>query len=96
MKSDRQLKRWWSKYNRLYFDNGLPDAIVYWEAVSSAYETHQVVDGVHVIRVYPALLGWQSVARLTLLHEQAQQRLYPYQRHGKRFNQEMLRLAEPG
>jgi hypothetical protein len=26
------------------------------------------------------------------LHEQVHQRLYPYQRHGKRFNAEMLRL----
>jgi hypothetical protein len=47
----------------LYFDSSLPDTIVFWEAVSSAYATHQVVDGVHIIRVNPALAGWQSVAR---------------------------------
>jgi hypothetical protein len=96
MKSDRQLKRWWGTYNRLYFDNGLPDTIVFWEAVSSAYATHQVVDGQHVIRINPALTGWQSVARFALLHEQVHQRLYPYHRHGKRFNVEMLRLAGLG
>jgi hypothetical protein len=39
---------------------------------------------------------WQSVAWFALLHEQVHQRLYPYQRHGKRFNQEILRLAEVG
>jgi len=96
MKSDRQLNRWRGTYNRLYFDSNLPDAIVYWESVSSAYATHQVVEGQHVIRINPALAGWHSVARFALLHEQVHQRLYPDQRHGKRFNAEMLRLAEAG
>ena len=98
MKSDRQLKRWWGTYNRLYFDNSLPDTIVFWEAVSSAYATHQVVEGQHVIRINSGVgrVAKRGIGSCVLLHEQVHQRLYPYQRHGKRFNRKMLRLAEAG
>ena len=36
------------------------------------------------------------VAKSVLLHEMAHIKLHPYRKHGKRFNAEMLKLAEAG
>jgi hypothetical protein len=96
MKSDLQLKRWHRKLNRLWFDGQLPDAIVFWETVNGAYADFRVVHGQHIIRINPALAGWPQLAKFSLLHEQVHQKLYPYQKHGRKFNAEMLRLAEMG
>jgi hypothetical protein len=96
MKSDRQLVRWYQKYNRLYFDSRLPDAFVWYEVPAGAYADCDIVDGVWRIRINPSLAGWQQLAKFTLLHEQVHIKLHPYRNHGKKFNSEMLKLAEAG
>jgi len=44
----------------------------------------------------PSVAGWTAQANWAVLHEQVHIKLYPYRKHGKRFNQEMLRLAGAG
>lgn len=97
MASDNQLKRWYLRYNRLYFAAQLPtDAQIWWEVPRGAYADCDLVQGVWRIRINPSLAGWPQLAKLTLLHELVHLKLHPYQRHGRKFNSEMLRLAEAG
>lgn len=96
MKSDRQLVRWYQKYNRLYFGGQLPDAYVWYEVPAGAYADCNLVEGVWRVRINPALAGWPQIAQWTLLHEQVHIKLHPYKKHGKRFDIEMLRLAHEG
>ena len=96
MKSDPQLKRWYQKYNRLYFGGTLPDAFVWYEVPAGAYADCQLVDGVWRVRINPSLAGWPSIARWSLLHEQVHIMLWPNRNHGRKFQAEMLRLAEAG
>jgi hypothetical protein len=95
--NDRQLVRWYAKYNRLYFGGNLPENILIWyEVPAGAYGDCQIVDGVWRIRINPSLAGWPAIAKWTLIHEQAHIKLHPYVQHGKKFHTEMLRLAEAG
>ena len=89
MKSDRQLVRWYQKFNRLYFGGGF-------EVPAGAYADCNLVEGVWRVRINPALAGWPQLAQWTLLHEQVHIKLHPYKHHEKRFNAEMLRLAQEG
>lgn len=95
-KSDPQLKRWYAKYNRLYFDGQLPDAAVWWEPLASTYADCNLVEGEWRIRINPSLSGWTAIWKLTLLHEMAHVNLWPNKRHGKKFHEEMMRLAGLG
>jgi hypothetical protein len=95
-KSDRQLKLWYGKFNRLYFEGKLPDASVWWEPTHSAYADCNFIDGKFVIRMNPAICAWTSMAKWTLLHEMVHVKLHPYDKHGKKFHNEMMRLAERG
>ena len=96
MKSDRGLKRIYRSYNRRFFDGQLPDAFIWWEVPAGAYADCQLIDGVWRVRINPSLAGWPSIARWSLLHEQAHIKLHPNRNHGRKFQQEMLRLAEAG
>ena len=95
-KSERYLAYWYGKYNRLYFDSQLPDAKIWWEPISGTYADCQLVDGIWRVRLNPSLSGWPQMMKLTLLHELVHIKLHPYQKHGKRFNDEMRRLAGRG
>lgn len=95
-KSDPQLKRWYAKYNRLYFEEKLPNASVWWEPTAGAYADCDLLEGGWRIRVNPSISGWVAMAKWSLLHEMVHIKLHPYRKHGKKFNAEMLRLAEIG
>lgn len=98
MPSEAHLKRLYAKYNRLYFDGELPTHTkVWWEPTSSAYA--DVIlgdDGVWKLRVNPSISGWLSIYKWALLHEMAHIKLHPYQKHGRKFDAEMMRLAQMG
>jgi hypothetical protein len=97
MPSDNQLRRWYLKYNRLYFEDHLPsDTCIWWEVTSGAYADCILENGVWRIRINPSLAGWPQLAKFSLLHELVHLKLHPYLGHGKRFNAEMLILAEKG
>jgi hypothetical protein len=97
MKSDRQLKYWFNKYNALYFASELPgDTCVWWEPTNASYADCGLIDGHWRIRVNPSLTAWVSLWKLTLLHEMCHIKLHPNRNHGRKFQQEMLRLAAMG
>ena len=97
MPSDNQLRRWYLKYNRLYFDNALPkNTRIWWEVPTGAYADCVEENGVWRVRINPSLAGWPQLAKFTLLHELAHIKLSPYLGHGEQFNAEMLVLAQKG
>lgn len=91
LKSERLLKQMYNKFNVKYFDGDLPDAKIYYEPVS-AYADCDLVNGTFVIRINPAIAGWIGFLKLTLLHEMIHVRLFPYRKHGVRFDREIQRL----
>jgi hypothetical protein len=106
-KPDKRLQKWYQKYNRLYFDNQLPAGVlVGWdEDEPEAAHIHGVVfnkkdDGVDMtvacIRLNPNKHVGSIDARQSLLHELCHLKLLPWPHHGKRFNNEMRRLAMLG
>ena len=104
MESDKQLKHWFSKYNRKWFNGELPeDTVVIWEPVNGCFaETcpiYEVEAGKFIIRMNPSQRGWPSFWKLTLLHEMCHLHLWnehPKHNHGKVFDREMQRLALAG
>jgi len=52
--------------------------------------------GEFVIRVNPAVRGWKALRNWVVLHEMAHIHIYPNRNHGKKFQAEMLRLAQIG
>lgn len=96
--SDPTLKKWYQHYNRKYFGGELPDDVVlFWEQSSEIYgDCNEMADGEMVIRINPAIMGFAPLWQITLLHEMAHLKLWPYETHGKKFQNEMLRLATLG
>lgn len=91
LKSERQLKRMYNKFNVDYFDGELPDVKIHYEPVS-AYADCDKVDGEFVIRINPSIGGWFDFLELTLIHEMVHVKLWPTRRHTARFDQEIARL----
>jgi len=85
LRKDRQVQR-------TYFSGKLPDAFAYWEPVAAGFGDRDLVEGVWRVRINPSLAGWQSVAKLVLLHARVDAKLHPYRKYGRRFKAEMLRL----
>lgn len=107
---DKRLARLYAKYNAAYFDGQLPQDVVVGMAnlpegentdtlgVTCVGEPAHPMDNRTVnIILDPKLrhAGFDHV-KLVLLHEMAHLKLYPYMKHGRRFNEEMLRLAVRG
>lgn len=91
LKSERQLKLMYNRFNVRYFDGELPDVKIHYEPVS-AYADCDEVEGEIVIRVNPSIGGWFDFLALTLLHEMVHVKLWPSRRHTARFDQEIARL----
>ena len=100
MKNDPTLKRWFRTFNARYFDNTLPNAVVFWEPSfvtgDALGEVVQQEGQPIILRIDPSIKFSTALTKLVLLHEQAHLRLWPYLGHGKRFQAEMLRLAAMG
>jgi hypothetical protein len=105
MESDPSLRRAFLRYNDLYFDGRLPhDLTLYWEpsrgnlAETCELETLEDTGGTPdlVVRLDPTLRFSSRMWHFTLLHELVHVDLYPHRGHGKRFQKEMLRLANAG
>jgi hypothetical protein len=104
-KTDKRLTGWYHQYNKKYFDNKLTSHVtVGWdlEIEADAGRTHGVrfhpkEDGIDLevatIHLHPDKHVGSTDARFTLLHEMCHLRLLPWTRHGKKFNDEMRRLA---
>lgn len=105
-KPDRWLKRWYDKYNARYFDNKLPSTCqVGWNEALPAKTlglTMQFTEPaanlmIFNVGLHPSLRECsRDHAKLVLLHEMVHVKLAPYMAHGRRFQQEMQRLARDG
>lgn len=104
MQSDRQLKHWYSKFNRLYFNGSLPDhTVLYWEPPSAAWGSacpvFEVDYGQFYIKIDPSIRSITDYWKMILLHEMVHIKLWtkhPKHNHGKLFQAEMLRIANMG
>lgn len=92
-----QLRRWYRDANQRWFGGKLPDDVdLFWAPHDGCSGmAWQEGDG-FVILINPAYALDFHVARLTLLHEMAHLALWPYRKHGPRFEAEMRRLAKSG
>jgi hypothetical protein len=91
--SERQLIRLYNKFNLLYFNNGLPPVRIFYSPVDGGYaDCCQLEDGVMQVRINPSVGGWVDFLKLTLLHEMVHVKLWPYRKHGVRFDREVQRL----
>lgn len=103
--TESSLKKYYSRYNKLYFDNKLPAGIPITfidmgetpnGGVYLCYQEPGLrIDSIHLdknFKEYDALLKW------FLLHEMAHLKLYPNEGepHGQVFDEEMMRLAFRG
>ena len=100
--ASKRLTNLYLRYNKKYFDNRLPqDVEVDWKDMSESsaigcnatYEDSFVA---HSIYIDSTIKEYTTIVKLTLLHEMCHVGLYPYSKHGKRFDEEMLRLAMRG
>jgi predicted SprT family Zn-dependent metalloprotease len=102
--SDRQLKHWYDKYNKLWFNNDLPShTVLFWEPLpkdaGNTCPVYEVDHGQFLIKIDPSLKGVPCYFKITLLHEMTHLKLwpkYPRSKHGKVFQNEMQRLANDG
>ena len=94
LKSDRQLKKYFNNFNRLYFDGQLPDTTcVWWEPLGGTTfgDCFYLEDEkVWRIRINPFVGGWRTIYRMTLLHEMIH--IKCGSAHGVKFDKERQRL----
>lgn len=101
MASDPTLRRWYMRFNDVFFGGELPlDIPVYWEPATGnlgeTFEVENTDEGESpdlAIRLDPCLRFSSMMAKLTLIHEMAHVRIYPYLGHGKPFDAEIKRLC---
>lgn len=104
MVSDKQLKLWYAKYNRAYFDGTLPEhTYLVWECTAGARAgtcpVFEVDAGQFAIRMDPALRAEKDWWKIILLHEMIHLSLWekhPKHQHGRLFQQEKDRVYALG
>lgn len=98
MLCDKQLQRAYRKYNKLWFNDELPhDVDCFFSPVDDCYGQLQEEDnGEWTIQINPKFFVDDRMWHMVLLHEMAHLKVRPYQLHGKKFQDEMIRLATAG
>lgn len=97
MLCDRELQKVFREYNRRWFDNSLPDDVdCLFSPVDDCYGLVLQTEGNWLLQINPKYAMEGRLWRLTLLHEMSHLRLHPYRLHGKKFQEEMKRLAVMG
>lgn len=91
-----QLKRWYRRYNRLYFGGKLPRLTVRFEKMHLDFlGLSTSIGGKWVlIELSKEIKKWPRLARQILLHEMVHVSLPQTVMHGPRFEKQMLRLAK--
>lgn len=106
-KPSSRLQTIYRTYNRKYFDGELPDITVgFNDELVGMYATLAVnvwtseEDGLEhtvlQIHIDPKRHAGSEQERMTLLHEMCHVKLLPWRHHGKKFEEEMMRLAMRG
>jgi hypothetical protein len=96
--SDKHLRRWYREFNRRFFSAALPEDIdlLYAPVERCLADVTFCPAQEFVLRINPRYAIDTRVVRLTLLHEMAHVKLWPYRTHGPQFEAEMQRLANIG
>lgn len=102
--SDPELRRWYRSFRRKYFGNNLPDAKdveIYYDDMPGLQADCATEDDApemddYRIRIHATWREHPEIAKLWLLHEMNHLDLLPYEKHGKRFQAGMVRLASAG
>jgi hypothetical protein len=103
-KPDKRLKTRYDKFNKLYWDGQLPsETIVGWDdglADDTDGETlileHESGEKVFLIHLSVQRVIDRQERDRVLLHEMGHVKLYPFMKHGRRHDEEMLRIASRG
>jgi len=104
-KPSKILMRRFNKFNQLYFDGRLPECQVGFddelrpEILGELFGLTEEEDTTlkhFQIHIAPRVDQTTEQLLMTLLHEMAHLSLYPHVKHGKKFNAEMLRIANRG
>lgn len=100
MKPDKRLKTRYDRYNKAYFDGTLPGdtKIILSEdldkyGLTVAIEEEDINHLFFHIYINPKFHYDGRQIAGTLIHEMSHVKLYPYMKHGKKFDEEMKRLA---
>lgn len=95
--SHAELRRAYRDFNRRYFADKLPaDCDVYFAPAQEAYAIAQNENGEWSIQIDTKYAIDARMWKLALLHEMTHIACWPNLSHGKRFQGEMLRLAQAG
>lgn len=95
---DRNLRRWYREANARWFGGALPEDVDVLYAPYAGCSAVAMRDAGEnfFIQINPAFALDRKMVQLALLHEMAHIALWPYKKHGQRFEDEMLRLAAAG
>jgi len=99
MNSHPQLMRLFRKFNAKYFDGELPEPLIKYEHITDMKcfgLCEQLADESFVITIDSQWASSRSFRHLTLLHEMVHIHIWPCATHGKKFQDEMMRLALDG
>lgn len=90
---DKQLKRWYRRFNRLYFDGRLEDVDIFYAPTNGCCgQADEDENGERIIVIDPCFALDTCQGRIAVLHEMKHLSLFPHRKHGKRFDAETARL----
>lgn len=97
-KSHPQLLRLFRKFNTKYFDGKLPEPIIHYAHIPEirCFGVCEHNGKQFVITIDPQHATSRATRHLTVLHELVHVKLWPSTIHGRKFHDEMLRLANAG
>jgi SprT-like family len=98
MNSHPQLMRLFRKFNAKYFDGALPEPLIKYEHITTmkCFGLCDKADEQFIITIDPQWASTRAFRHITLLHEMIHIHIWPYASHGKRFQEETVRLALAG
>lgn len=99
--TEKELVKCYTRFNKKYFGGKLPDTIPIvltdmskTDDVGMCTTFHgQGLSPLHTIYLDKNLQEYDTVLKLSLLHELCHVKLYPYGGHGEEFDAEMVKLA---
>jgi hypothetical protein len=96
--SHPQLLRLFRKFNTKYFENELPEPLIQYKHITDmkCFGICEKIEDHFFITIDPQWASTRSFRHITVLHEMVHIAIWPDVRHGKKFQDEMTRLALDG
>lgn len=90
--------RLFRKFNENYFEGRLPEPILRYEHIIEmrCFGLCEKIEDQFVITIDPQWASTRSFRHMTVLHEMVHIAIWPAATHGKKFQDEMMRLALEG